>query len=192
MRVHPAPIQEQMNARFRYDVASSLYHKKKQLRRLPHIFAKVLELPFHSNADVLVHETSDSLRFVITTDDTTIGDNIRAHSINIHPGITKIVVRGGDDVDELSVDDLELDVWRFRLPDATLPELASAAFRDGELVVVVPKGDDVDDDERWSEKGGQAATSVQFERAVPTVNTEEGITCQSSSKCSTPCEMELD
>lgn len=152
MRVHPAPLQEQINTRFRYDVASSLFNKK-QLRRLPHIFAKVLELPFHSNADVLVHETSESLRFVITTDDTSIGDNIRAHSINIHPGITKIVVRGGG-VDELCVDEMELDVWRFRLPEATLPELASAAFRDGELVVVVPKGDDVED-ERWGERSGQ-------------------------------------
>ncbi|KAL8100802.1 uncharacterized protein LOC141686193 [Apium graveolens] len=159
MRVHPAPLQQQINTRFRYGVASSLLNKK-QLRRLPHIFAKVLELPFHSNADVLVHETSDSLRFVITTDDNTFEhNNIRAHSIDIHPGITKVVVRGGGVDDELLVDEMDLDVWRFRLPDATLPELASAAFSDGELVVVVPKGgDDVEEDvegERWSESSGQ-------------------------------------
>ncbi|WOG83679.1 hypothetical protein DCAR_0102856 [Daucus carota subsp. sativus] len=149
MRVHPAPIQEHRNARCRYN--------KKQLRRLPHIFAKVLELPFHSNADVLVHETSDSLRFVITTEDAAIGDDIRAHSVNIHPGITKIVVRGGgEDVEDLSVDELELDVWRFRLPEATLPEMASAAFSDGELVVVVPKGEEVEEvEERWGERSGQ-------------------------------------
>ena len=44
---------------------------------------------------------------------------------------------------ELSLDQLELDMWRFRLPDSTLPELASAVFVDGELIVTVPKGHDL-------------------------------------------------
>ncbi|KAK2364630.1 heat shock protein [Trifolium repens] len=38
---------------------------------------------------------------------------------------------------------LELDMWRFRLPDSTLPELASAVFVDGALIVTVPKGHDL-------------------------------------------------
>ncbi|XP_074327105.1 uncharacterized protein LOC141665041 isoform X4 [Apium graveolens] len=41
----------------------------------------------------------------------------------------KIVVRGGC-VDELSVDEMELDVWRFRLLETTFLKLANAAFRD--------------------------------------------------------------
>ncbi|XP_004242529.1 uncharacterized protein [Solanum lycopersicum] len=113
--------------------------RKKKLRRLPHIFAKVLELPFHSDSDVSIHETSDSLRFVIPTDD--VGDNIRAHIVEIYPGVTKIVIRA-DNVFDSSLD---LDLWRFRLPATTLPELASARFSDGELVVTVPKGEEEDD-----------------------------------------------
>lgn len=58
--------------------------------------------------------------------------------MEIHPGVTKIVVRDGESV-ELSLDHLELDMWRFRLPESTRPELASAVFVDGELIVTVPK-----------------------------------------------------
>lgn len=158
MKVHPAP--KKRNITFRYDIASSLtLNRQKKLRRLPHIFAKVLELPFHSDADVLVQETSNSLRFVVTTDDD-IGDDVRAHTIEIYPGVTKIVVRGTNVLD-LSMDELELDVWRFRLPAATRPELASAVYTDGELVVTVPKGDnadegDGDDQEQvWGEGNGR-------------------------------------
>lgn len=117
--------------------------RKNKLRRLPHIFAKVLELPFHSDSDVSIHETSDSLRFVIPTDD--IGDNIRAHIVEIYPGVTKIVIRG-DNIFDSSLSGLELDLWRFRLPATTVPELASASFNDGELVVMVPKGANDDGD----------------------------------------------
>ncbi|KAL8231680.1 hypothetical protein R6Q57_001458 [Mikania cordata] len=35
--------------------------------------------------------------------------------------------------------EMEFDVWRFRLPPSTLPELGTASFIDGELLVVVPK-----------------------------------------------------
>lgn len=144
MKIHPVP--KKRNITFRYDIASALSQNlQKKLRRLPHIFAKVLELPFHSDADVLVQETSDSMRFVVTTDDD-IGDDITAHPIEIYPGVTKIVVRGTNVLD-LSMDELELDVWRFRLPAATRPELVSAAYIDGELVVTVPKGDNSDEED---------------------------------------------
>ncbi|XP_059660483.1 uncharacterized protein LOC132306909 isoform X2 [Cornus florida] len=138
MKVHPAP--RKRNITLRYDVASTLSNalasRQKKLRRLPHIFARVLELPFHSDADVSVEEASDCFRFVVTTDD--IGDGIRAHAIEIYPGVTKIVIRGTDVLDS-SLDELELDLWRFRLPASTRPELATAEYDDGELVVTVPK-----------------------------------------------------
>lgn len=58
--------------------------------------------------------------------------------MEIHPGITKIVVvRNGG---EAMLDQLNVDTWRFRLPTSTKPELATAAFADGELIVTVPKG----------------------------------------------------
>ncbi|GFZ19705.1 hypothetical protein Acr_28g0004100 [Actinidia rufa] len=157
MKVHPAP--KKRNITLRYDVASALSEaKQKKLRRLPHIFAKVLELPFHADADVSVQETSDRFRFVVNTDDIG-GEDIRAHTIEIYPGVTKIVIRGTEVLD-LAVGELELDMWRFRLPSSTKPELATAAYSDGELVVTVPKdvsfgGSDVDDGEEvWGEGNG--------------------------------------
>ncbi|KAF5930397.1 hypothetical protein HYC85_031270 [Camellia sinensis] len=162
MKVHPAP--KKRNITIRYNIASTfsqanaLACRQKKLRRLPHIFAKVLELPFHSDADVLIDETSDCFRFVVNTDD--IGDDIRAQTIEIYPGVTKIVIRGTNVLD-LSMDELDLDMWRFRLPASTRPELASAAYNDGQLVVMVPKdanfnGLDVVDreEEVWGEGNG--------------------------------------
>ncbi|KAL7144740.1 hypothetical protein ABFS83_07G032300 [Erythranthe nasuta] len=132
-------------------------HKK--LRKLPHIFSKVLELPFDSDADVAVEEGPEFFRFsaeieVDADDDdvAAVGDDVRAHAVEIHPGVVKIVVRnnrrnkikggGGDDESnlELLLDKLEVDTWRFRLPSSSRPELATAVFVDGELCVTVPKG----------------------------------------------------
>ncbi|XP_057800897.1 uncharacterized protein LOC131016266 [Salvia miltiorrhiza] len=145
MKVHPAP--RKRNITLRYDVASLLGEanscRQKKLRRLPHIFAKVLELPFHSDADVSIDETPVSIRFTAATDD--FSGDIRADTVAIYPGVTKIVIRGNGVVD-LSGTDFELDLWRFRLPPFTRPELVSAAYEDGELVVTVPKGAAQDED----------------------------------------------
>lgn len=139
MKVHPVP--RKRNITLRYDVASLLAQanscRQKKLRRLPHIFAKVLELPFHSDADVSIDETPESIRFTAATDD--ISGDVSADAVEICPGVTKIVVRGNGVVD-LSGTEFELDLWRFRLPASTRPELVSAAYEGGELVVTVPKG----------------------------------------------------
>ncbi|KAL6978544.1 hypothetical protein U1Q18_020212 [Sarracenia purpurea var. burkii] len=164
MKVHPAP--KKRNITLRYDIASALSEanalacRQKKLRRLPHIFAKVLELPFHSDADVLIEETSGCFRFVVNTED--VGGDVRAQTVEIYPGVTKIVIRGrGTNGLNFSVDELELDMWRFRLPASTRPELARAAYNDGELTVTVPKDanlddSDVDDDEEevWGDGNG--------------------------------------
>lgn len=76
-----------------------------------------------------VVETSESFKFVVDTD---IAGEIGASTIEICPGVTKTVIG------EMS-DEVEIDVWRFRLPEMTVPEMATARFSDGELVVVVPK-----------------------------------------------------
>ncbi|KAK1437282.1 hypothetical protein QVD17_03072 [Tagetes erecta] len=145
MKVHPAPNRRNITVRYNFTSQSpsaGVNCRQKKLRRLPHIFAKVLELPFYSDADVSIHETSESLKFVVDTDDD-IGSDIAAHTIEIYPGVTKIVVGGtrivNNRVDNCSVNEMEIDVWRFRLPASTMPELATASFSDGELVVVVPK-----------------------------------------------------
>ena len=133
-------IQYNINSRNPLSEAQALLGlSSKKLRRLPHVFSRVLELPFRSDADVSIEEKSDCFRFIAETDEN-IGE-VRAHMVEIHPGVTKIVVREGGSL-ELSLDSLELDMWRFRLPESTRPELASAVFADGELIVTVPKGDE--------------------------------------------------
>ncbi|KAF8713526.1 hypothetical protein HU200_028209 [Digitaria exilis] len=67
MRVHPAPRKrtiavQRCGAAAAAAAAGALGGKK--LRRLPHIFAKVLELPFAADADVSVEEDAAALRFV--------------------------------------------------------------------------------------------------------------------------------
>ena len=141
MKVHPVvPRKRNITIQFGVDAAAAT---GKKLRRLPHVFSRVLELPFRSDADVAVEEAPDCFRFVAETDG--IGD-VRAHAVEIHPGVTKIVVRDDGPV-EFSLDDLQLDMWRFRLPESTRPELASAVFIDGELIVTVPKGEDEEEEE---------------------------------------------
>ncbi|KAK7280115.1 hypothetical protein RJT34_25177 [Clitoria ternatea] len=148
MKVHPVPRKRNISIQFNVDGGNPMSEAQallgiagKKLRRLPHVFSRVLELPFRSDADVAIEEAPDCFRFVAETDG--IGD-VRAHTVEIHPGVTKIVVRDGESV-ELSLDHLELDMWRFRLPESTRPELASAVFVDGELIVTVPKGHEEED-----------------------------------------------
>ncbi|PPD74167.1 hypothetical protein GOBAR_DD28909 [Gossypium barbadense] len=136
MRIHPLPkkrnitIQYEMNPRTTRSQAETLLigGSNKKLRRLPHIFSRVLELPFRSDADVAVEESPDCFKFVAETDGR-IGDVVRAHTVEIHPGVTKIVIRSNSLVDFGLLDDLELDMWRFRLPETTRPELVECCLR---------------------------------------------------------------
>lgn len=153
MKVHPMQKKRNIAIRDAMDSLSpssssgetqTLTHKR--LRRLPHVFGKVLELPFPSDADVSVEESTDCFRFVAEADDAVIGDGVRVHAVEIHPGVTKIVVRNGgegSDGEELELLLGEVDVWRFRLPAMTQPELATVVFVDGELTVTVPKSGEV-------------------------------------------------
>ncbi|GJR08013.1 hypothetical protein Tco_0790665 [Tanacetum coccineum] len=127
MKIHPSPHTHNTTVRH------TTSHRTKKLRRLPHIFEKVLELPFLPDADVSIYETSDSLKFVVDTDfDDDLG---RIDTVEICAGVIKVVVSCGGIGGEMEVDEL----WRFRLPGYTLPELATARFGGGELVVTVPK-----------------------------------------------------
>ncbi|KAG5613754.1 hypothetical protein H5410_013578 [Solanum commersonii] len=108
----------------------------KKLRKLPHVFSKVLELPIPSDMDVEVEENPEFFRFMAKIEQH--GENIRnvrAQTVEIHPGITKIVVRngGGGEAELLMLDQLNVTL-------SAKPELATAVFADGELIVTVPKG----------------------------------------------------
>lgn len=116
-------------------------HALKKLRKLPHVFSKVLELPFRSDADVDVEDSLENIRFIakFEVDGEHDINEVTVHAVEIHPGVTKIVVRKDGDFD-LLLDKLNIDSWRFRLPRSAQPDLASVVFEDGELIVTVPKG----------------------------------------------------
>ncbi|KAL3505932.1 hypothetical protein ACH5RR_031314 [Cinchona calisaya] len=121
-------------------------HALKKLRKLPHVFGKVLELPFRSDDDVAVEDSHENIRFIakIEVNNNNVVNDVRARAVEIHPGVTKIVVRkDGGDLD-LLLDKLNVDTWRFRLPRSAQPGLASAVFVNGELIVTVPKGNSRD------------------------------------------------
>ncbi|KAH8495757.1 hypothetical protein H0E87_018811 [Populus deltoides] len=159
MKVHPLPKKRNNITIQFYDhrgdplVSSSGGSQHKKLRRLPHIFSRVLELPFRSDADVSVEENPDCFRFVAETDNN-IGE-VRAHTVEIYPGVTKIVIRPNGYLELSPLDDLELDMWRFRLPETTRPELASAVLADGELIVTVPKGEEVEEEGNGNNNNGE-------------------------------------
>ena len=169
MRVHPAPRKRTIAVqRCATAAAAAGAVGGKKLRRLPHIFAKVLELPFAADADVSVEEDAAALRFVAAAVVDVDGFSFspaggpRAHAVEIHPGVTKVVVRGlssgaHDDDDDGAAAAFELDRWRFRLPPCTRPAMATATYAQGELVVTVPKGagpDDGDGDATAAALGG--------------------------------------
>ncbi|KAI3469583.1 hypothetical protein Pfo_026246 [Paulownia fortunei] len=173
MRVHPRATKRNIAIREGPDFNSSQMERNahKKLRKLPHVFSKVLELPFRSDADVVVEEGPDFFRFVaeIEVDGDVIVGDVRAHAVEIHPGVIKIVVRNGHKLTggggggghvELFLDKLEVDTWRFRLPSSTRPELATAAFVDGELIVTVPKGGGSHREFVEGEKFGEVATDL--------------------------------
>ncbi|KAL2349481.1 hypothetical protein Fmac_003481 [Flemingia macrophylla] len=105
----------------------------KNLRRLPHVFTAVLELPFRADADIAVHEHPHCFCFVGQAHDAV--DQVEAHVVHIHPGLTKLIVRESG----LVFHEFDLDVWRIRLPQSTCPDLATAILDAGKLVVTVPK-----------------------------------------------------
>ncbi|KAK4775703.1 hypothetical protein SAY87_023664 [Trapa incisa] len=157
MKVHPAPLKKrnvaiQFDVGFAHDAPSIGPSRSRKLRRLPHIFSRVMEIPFRSDADVEVEEGPDFLRFVAETDG--IDGDVRAHTVEIYPGVTKVVVRPNGSPALLSLDQLELDIWRFRLPQSTHPELASAVFINGELIVTVPKEEEEEEEEEMEGEEG--------------------------------------
>lgn len=138
-KMNPSPAKKRNMLRSQHGVVSSASVNAKKLWRLPaHVFANVLELPLRSDADVSVEETTDSFRFIAAA--AAIPGGVRAHAIEILPGMTRIVIRGSDG-SELMVGQLHLglDLWRFRLPASTRPATATAVCSGGKLVVTVPK-----------------------------------------------------
>ncbi|XP_062216746.1 uncharacterized protein LOC133916882 [Phragmites australis] len=113
---------------------------KKDLRRLPHVYSKVLELPLPADTDVAMFEGPDAFHFVAAGAHGATGV-VRVRTVGIYPGVVKVVVQAGaGGSEEGDADDMKTDRWRSRLPEASCPAMAVAGYVDGQLVVTVPKG----------------------------------------------------
>jgi HSP20 family molecular chaperone IbpA len=110
--------------------------RSKKLKRMPHIFSQVLELPFASDFPVNSEETETAFRFVIEDPEIAIDGTVKAEVVRIVPGAKKVVLRGLSRTGSALG---ELDMWRFRLPPSANPDATSASYEDGVLIVVVPK-----------------------------------------------------
>ncbi|KAL5210031.1 hypothetical protein ABZP36_005654 [Zizania latifolia] len=139
---------------------------KKDLRRLPHVYSKVLELPLPADTDVAVFEGPDAFRFVAAGAHG--AGEVRVRTMRIHPGVVRVVVQAGAGRGQDDDDDMELDKWRSRLPEASCPAMAVAGYVNGQLVVTVPKGRNGDGadteggDEAWrcGNGGGKISTRL--------------------------------
>ena len=115
---------------------------QKQLQRLPHIFSQSLELPLRSHANVFIEDRSDCFQFTSIIEDNTFVGQPMVHVMKIHPEVTKVVMRGRNGVRRevgLWLDKSEVNVWRYRLPETSQPELTTAVVVGKILTVTVPK-----------------------------------------------------
>ncbi|KAJ7566348.1 hypothetical protein O6H91_02G098100 [Diphasiastrum complanatum] len=128
-----------------YDITSSLSSGPiptvnatlKKLRRMPHVFPRVLELPFNADAPVEIYENEVSYKFAMLYPGL-IAQNIRTHVIEIVPGAVKLVVEGIQGL-RGTLEQREAYSWRFRLPASTIPEASVALYERNILIVIVPK-----------------------------------------------------
>ncbi|XP_058773041.1 uncharacterized protein LOC131647146 [Vicia villosa] len=136
---------------------SAFSNSNHKLRRLPHVFSRILQLPLRSDADVAVEESPNCFRFMAETE-SSLG-HVETHALHIHPGVTRIVVRASQSL-QFSLDDLHPDIWRFRLPESVVPELTTAVVVDDVLVVTVPKAERDDENDSAVIGGGGGARVV--------------------------------
>ncbi|XBH86822.1 hypothetical protein VPH35_074409 [Triticum aestivum] len=86
---------------------------KRALRRLPHVYKKGTTALHFFAACVPMGE-------------------VRACLVRIYPGVVKVVVVHAGTGDDEDGDDMELDRWRYQLPEDCCPELAMAGYGRGE------------------------------------------------------------
>jgi hypothetical protein len=67
----------------------------KKLKRMPHLFDRVLELPFHADTVVEVRESRNAFTFVVSdVQPGLIAEEVKAELVEIVPGAIKVVVVG--------------------------------------------------------------------------------------------------
>ncbi|GLJ31972.1 hypothetical protein SUGI_0643580 [Cryptomeria japonica] len=129
----------------------------KKLKRLPHIFSQVLELPVAGDAAVESEETETAFEFVISGPQFVVFDKVKVEVVGIVPGAKKVILRGVQEQPVRVSDDL--DTWRFRLPPSANPDATWAHYQDGVLTVIVPKVQSCKDDSLCAVKEESSAVS---------------------------------
>lgn len=136
----------------------------KKLKRMPHIFSQVLELPFPSDFPVNIEETESAFRFVIEDSELTIDGTVKAEVVGIVPGAKKVVLRG---VSRTGSALSELDTWRYRLPPSANPDASSASYEKGVLIVIVLKSWSYEDDKCGGLVANDKGSAVSVGPAYP-------------------------
>ncbi|KAI5063702.1 hypothetical protein GOP47_0022249, partial [Adiantum capillus-veneris] len=153
----------------RYDIGAALRQAGvlKRLRRMPHIFSRMLELPVVADSVVQVQEDPHALYFKVTLPPPLPApDCIRAQIIHIVPGVTQVSVAGAQ-LGTAHLEELDVPLWRCRLPPCSIPEASTAACNgDGLLVLTVPKSDPAPSLLPWH--SWQQVRNNQWARASPT------------------------
>ncbi|KAJ7541142.1 hypothetical protein O6H91_10G048400 [Diphasiastrum complanatum] len=167
-----------------YDISSTLspgyfsalqVHKK--LKRMPHLFPRVLELPCAADAPVEVYENEDCFTFSMRQTGL-ISEEIKAEVIEIVPGAVKVAVGG---IEELLQELVEREAifWRFRLPASTIPEASTALYEDEILTVTVPKVSSTETKDPSNENDTVVANFTHDEGGVIEQQQQEGRVCES-------------
>ncbi|CAM6047364.1 unnamed protein product [Sphagnum compactum] len=110
----------------------------KKLKRMPHLFDRVLELPFHADTLVEVQESRDSFSFVVKMPGL-VAEEVKPELVEIVPGAIKVVIQGGGEGLLFDLESSEVELWRFRLPASTIPEATVARYKNEVLEVTIPK-----------------------------------------------------
>jgi HSP20 family molecular chaperone IbpA len=110
----------------------------KKLKRMPHLFDRVLELPFHADTLVGVQESRDSFSFVVKMPGL-VAKEVKPELVEIVPGAIKVVIQGGGQGLLFDLESSEVELWRFRLPASTIPEATVARYKNEVLEVTIPK-----------------------------------------------------
>ncbi|KAH7300375.1 hypothetical protein KP509_24G059300 [Ceratopteris richardii] len=137
----------QFSSRNGDDLYGQACPQPKQLRRLPHVFCKWVELPFKENADVKVEESPHGYRFLVRQAGL-IAEDVVVEAVEVMPGATRLRLRGEERIrqrlkllrKEASGSDSEdRTTWRARLPESALLEAAASSYINDVISINIPK-----------------------------------------------------